>query len=69
MTAFAMLSSSGVQSDVLRVLLLLDYGTRMVVVSTALLGLAAGLIGTFMTVKNRVTIGTSCTLKIAPQTS
>ena len=34
--------------ELLRVILLQDYNTRVVIIGTALLGLAAGLVGTFL---------------------
>lgn len=43
--------------EVLRVALLQDYNTRLVVVSTAALGLAAGLIGTFLYLRKRALVG------------
>ena len=43
--------------EVLRVLLLRDYNTRVVVVGTMLLGLAAGIIGTFMLLRKRSLMG------------
>jgi manganese/zinc/iron transport system permease protein len=39
--------------ELLRVLLLQDYNTRVVIVGTALLGLAAGLVGTFLLLRKR----------------
>lgn len=43
--------------DVLRVLLLRDYNTRVVVLGTTLLGLAAGIIGSFMLLRKRALMG------------
>jgi len=40
-----------------RVILLLDYNTRVVMAGTVLLGIAAGLIGTFMLLRGRALIG------------
>lgn len=39
--------------ELLRVLLLQDYNTRVVIIGTALLGLAAGLVGTFLLLRKR----------------
>lgn len=44
-------------SQVLRVLTLRDYNTRVVVLGTMLLGVAAGLIGTFMLLRKRALMG------------
>jgi len=43
--------------DVVHVLLLRDYNTRLVVLSTAILGLAAGLIGCFLLLRKRALMG------------
>lgn len=43
--------------EVLHVLLLRDYNTRLVVLSTAMLGTAAGLIGTFLFLRKRALMG------------
>src|SRR5262245_66489492 len=45
------------QTELLRVLLLRDYNTRVVVLGTALLGLAAGTIGAFMLLRKRALMG------------
>ena len=39
--------------ELLRVLTLQDYNTRVVIVGTTLLGLAAGLVGTFLILRKR----------------
>ena len=39
--------------ELLRVILLRDYNTRVVIIGTALLGLAAGLVGTFLLLRKR----------------
>ena len=39
--------------ELLRVILLQDYNTRVVIIGTALLGLAAGLVGTFLLLRKR----------------
>ena len=44
-------------SQILRVLTLRDYNTRVVVTGTALLGLASGIIGTFMLLRKRALMG------------
>lgn len=44
-------------SDVIRVLSLADYNTRVVVTGTMLLGVAAGVIGTFMLLRKRALMG------------
>ncbi|MGB7158447.1 MAG: iron chelate uptake ABC transporter family permease subunit [Tepidisphaeraceae bacterium] len=44
-------------TDVLRVLSLRDYNTRVVVIGTMLLGLAAGTIGSFMLLRKRALMG------------
>ena len=44
-------------SDILNVLLLRDYNTRLVVMATAVLGIAAGVIGTFMLLRKRALLG------------
>ncbi|WP_428388236.1 iron chelate uptake ABC transporter family permease subunit [Mucisphaera sp.] len=44
-------------SGILRVLLLEDYNTRLVVLSTALLGLASGCIGSFLLLRERSLMG------------
>lgn len=47
-----------VDSDMwLRVLTLADYNTRVVVVGTGLLGLAAGLVGSFALLRRRALMG------------
>ena len=43
--------------NLLRVLALLDYNTRLVVLTTALLGLASGLVGTFLLLRRRSLMG------------
>ncbi len=43
--------------ELLNVLLLRDYNTRLVVLSTAILGLAAGVVGTFLLLRKRALIG------------
>lgn len=43
--------------DVVRVLFLRDYNTRVVVLGTTMLGLAAGVIGTFMLLRKRALMG------------
>ena len=43
--------------EVLRVLLLRDYNTRMVLASTLLLGITAGTVGTFMLLRKRALVG------------
>ena len=43
--------------DVLRVVRLEDYNTRVVVLSTAVLGLAAGLVGSFTLLRRRALMG------------
>lgn len=43
--------------DILHVLLLRDYNTRLVVISTAVLGLASGLIGSFLLLRKRSLMG------------
>jgi manganese/zinc/iron transport system permease protein len=43
--------------DVVHVLLLRDYNTRLVVLSTAVLGIAAGLIGSFLLLRKRSLMG------------
>ena len=45
--------NSGPLSDLVRVFTFQDYNTRVVVVGTTLLGLAAGLIGTFLVLRKR----------------
>jgi manganese/zinc/iron transport system permease protein len=45
--------SSGPLGDLIRVFTFQDYNTRVVVVGTTLLGLAAGLIGTFLVLRKR----------------
>jgi manganese/zinc/iron transport system permease protein len=44
-------------NEVLRVILLRDYNTRVVVIGTMLLGLAAGTIGSFMLLRKRALMG------------
>ncbi len=44
-------------SDVIRVALLRDYNTRLVILTTSLLGLACGMIGTFLLLRKRSLIG------------
>jgi manganese/zinc/iron transport system permease protein len=44
-------------NEVLRVLLLQDYNTRLVVVGTAMLGAAAGMAGTFLMLRKRALLG------------
>lgn len=44
-------------SDLLRVLTLQDYGTRVTVIGVALLGLAGGVIGTFLLLRKRALLG------------
>lgn len=44
-------------SDILDVLLLRNYNTRLVVLSTALLGIASGLVGTFLLLRKRSLMG------------
>lgn len=44
-------------SQVLRVLLLTDYNTRLVVLSTAVLGMASGTIGSFLLLRKRALMG------------
>jgi len=44
-------------TDVLRVLTLADYNTRVVVIGTMLLGLAAGVVGSFMLLRKRALMG------------
>lgn len=44
-------------SDILEVLLLQNYNTRLVVLSTTLLGIAAGLIGSFLLLRKRSLMG------------
>src|SRR5687768_3561024 len=43
--------------DLLRVLTLQDYGTRVTVIGVALLGLAGGVIGTFLLLRKRALLG------------
>ena len=45
------------RNEVLRVILLRDYNTRVVVIGTMLLGLAAGTIGSFMLLRKRALMG------------
>ncbi len=45
------------QDDILRVVLLKDYNTRLVVVSASLLGTACGLIGGFLLLRKRSLMG------------
>ena len=40
-------------AEIIRVLTLQDYNTRIVIIGTTLLGLAAGLVGTFLLMRNR----------------
>jgi manganese/zinc/iron transport system permease protein len=44
-------------SEILQVLMLRDYNTRVVVLGTAALGVAAGMIGTFMLLRKRALLG------------
>jgi manganese/zinc/iron transport system permease protein len=44
-------------SDILNVLLLRDYNTRLVVLATAVLGMATGVVGTFMLLRKRALLG------------
>lgn len=44
-------------TDILHVLLLRDYNTRLVVLATAVLGIAAGVVGTFMLLRKRALLG------------
>ena len=44
-------------SDILEVLLLQNYNTRLVVLSTTLLGIAAGLVGSFLLLRKRSLMG------------
>lgn len=43
--------------DILHVLLLRDYNTRLVVLAAAVLGIAAGVVGTFMLLRKRALLG------------
>jgi manganese/zinc/iron transport system permease protein len=45
------------RNEVLRVILLVDYNTRVVVLGTTMLGLAAGTIGSFMLLRKRALLG------------
>ena len=45
------------RNEVLRVLLLRDYNTRVVIIGTTILGLAAGTIGSFMLLRKRALMG------------
>ena len=44
-------------TDILHVLLLRDYNTRLVVLATAILGIATGVVGTFMLLRKRALLG------------
>lgn len=44
-------------ADILHVLLLRDYNTRLVVLAVAMLGIAAGVVGTFMLLRKRALLG------------
>ena len=52
--------------EILNVLLLRDYNTRLVVLSTAMLGLAAGLIGTFLFLRKRALVGDALSHAMLP---
>ena len=56
-TAPTMVADTAVPDHVMRVLTLRDYNTRVVVIGTMLLGLAAGVIGTFMLLRKRALMG------------
>lgn len=53
----ALLAVTPSAADVLRVLTLADYNTRVVVIGTTLLGLAAGVVGSFMLLRKRALLG------------
>jgi len=53
-------------AEVFNVLLLRDYNTRLVVLSTAMLGLAAGLIGTFLFLRKRALVGDALSHAMLP---
>ncbi|MEQ9455245.1 MAG: iron chelate uptake ABC transporter family permease subunit [Phycisphaeraceae bacterium] len=57
-TVLTQLAGEGASlADALRVLLLEDYNTRLVVLSTAMLGLASGFIGSFLLLRERSLMG------------
>ena len=53
-------------SDVVRVLTLRDYNTRVVMLATSMLGLAAGLVGTFMLLRRRALMGDALSHAMLP---
>ena len=53
-------------SEVARVILLRDYNTRLVVLSTSILGLAAGLVGAFLLLRKRALIGDTLSHAMLP---
>lgn len=53
-------------SDVVRVLTLRDYNTRVVMLATSMLGLAAGLVGTFLLLRRRALMGDALSHAMLP---
>ncbi len=53
-------------AEILHVLLLRDYNTRLVVLSTALLGVASGMIGTFLLLRKRSLMGDALSHAMLP---
>ena len=58
--------AGGFADDLLRVLLLRDYNTRVVVAGVTLLGLAAGLVGSFMLLRKRALVSDAVSHAMLP---